>query len=207
MSNGDVIDCSSFKGPTLVPPNFTYIDRFETSAQLIVVVEKNTVFQKLIANDIFGHLEGNIILLTARGYPDISTRWILHKLWQENHLNVYALVDGDPFGIEIMLIYRHGSLAQNNNSEQLNCPQLKWLGIHPSDFKHMIVAKEPMGHNDYRKIDSLLSRSYVEKEIRDELLVLRQQQHKVKIDNMSVYTFSLFITDYIANKIKRQIII
>lgn len=207
MSNGDIIDCNAFKGPTLMPPNFTFIDKFETKANFVLVVEKNTVFQNLIASNIFSLLNGNIILVTARGYPDICTRWILHKLWKENYLRVYALVDGDPFGIEIMLIYRYGTLKKGLNSYNLTCPELKWLGIHPSDLSHMAVPREHLTANDQNKIKSLLCRSYLDDEIRSELLLLQRQQSKVKIDNMTANIFSVFISDYILNKIKRQIVL
>lgn len=207
MSNGDIIDCNEYKGPTLMPPNFTYIDKFETAAHLVLVVEKDTVFQNLIACNIFSLLNGDIILITARGYPDICTRWILHKLWIENFLNIYAFVDGDPFGIEIMLIYRYGSLAQGPNTINLTCPQLKWLGIHPSEITHITAPIEPLSPNDRKKIKSLLRRSYLDDEIRTELLILQNLQCKVKIDNISRKMFSTFTCDYIINKIKRQILL
>ncbi|XP_023293846.2 meiotic recombination protein W68 [Lucilia cuprina] len=207
MSNGDVIDCDVYKGPTLMPPNFTYIDKFVTTAKFVLVVEKDTVFENLIVNGIFSMLNGSIILVTARGYPDISTRWILHKLWIENQLPIYALVDGDPFGIEIMLIYRYGSMRQGLNANNLTCPQLKWLGIHPSDISHLMTQTEPLAENDYNKIKSLLHRSYIDHEIRTELLILHRLQCKVKIDNMSANMLNLFISDYIVNKIKRQIVL
>lgn len=207
MSNGDIIDCNAFKGATLMPSNFTYIDKFITSAYLVLLVEKYTVFQNLIANDILSKLNGNVIIMTGRGYPDISTRWILHKLCQENHLPIYALVDGDPFGIEIMLIYRYGSYAYSHYTNELICPQLKWLGIHPSDIGLMMAEREPLALSDYNKIESLLKRSYVDEEICTELLILQMLQCKVKIDNMSNDMFDEFINDYIVNKIKRQIVL
>lgn len=207
MSNGDIIDCNAFNGATLMPSNFTYIDQFVTTAHFVLVVEKYTVFQNLVANDVLNKLNGNVILVTARGYPDISTRWILHKLWLENHLPIYALMDGDPFGIEIMLIYRYGSYKQAQYADNLICPQLKWLGIHPSDIGLMMAEREPLDLSDYNKIESLLKRSYVDEDICAELLILQMLQCKVKIDNMSKDMFSSFINDYIINKIKRQIVL
>ncbi|KAM7342745.1 meiotic W68 isoform 1-T3 [Cochliomyia hominivorax] len=207
MYNGDVIDCNPCKGPTLIPSNFTYIEKFVTTAQLVLVIEKFTVFQNLIANDIFSLLNGDIVLVTARGYPDVSTRWILHKMWLENHLPMYILVDGDPFGIEIMLIYRYGSDAQTQHVDNLYCPHLKWLGIHPSDICNMTMNREPFTTIDNNKIESLLRRPYLDDDILTELLILQMLQSKVKIDNLSKDTFSSFTINYIVNKIKRQIVL
>lgn len=54
-----------------------------------------------------------IFFLKGKGYPDINTRSLLKKIWDDCHLPIYALVDADPFGIEIMLSYRHGSKVSN----------------------------------------------------------------------------------------------
>ena len=204
MSNGDVIDCNTFKGPTTMPPNFTYIDKFDTSANILLIVEKDTVFQYLVASDIFSTFHGRVIVLTARGYPDFCTRWVLRKLSVEHHLKFYVLVDGDPYGIEIMLVYRYGCFMQSSTLYNLNCPKLKWLGIHPSDFAKIVTTREPMVKNDYDKIRCLLSRQHMSKEIRTELLMLHRQQCKLKIDNIPVHMFPKFINYYILQKIKKD---
>ncbi|XP_061391808.1 meiotic recombination protein W68 [Musca vetustissima] len=209
MNNGDVIDCHKTNTPTMIPPHFTYIDHFETSALLVLVVEKDTIFKKLIANNIFQIMQGKLLLLTARGNPDLSTRWLLSKLGrQHNHLQFYMLADADPYGIEIMLTYRYGSQKFNQYAEQLSCSQLKWLGIHPSDICYNLqVPQEPLSCRDFKKIESILKRLYVTEEIHWELIVLQHHGFKAKLDNMSSECFALFIHDYIINKIKRQIVL
>lgn len=49
----------------------------------------------------------------GKGYPDTNTRLILNKLRELHTLPIYALTDADPYGIEIMLTYRHGSLVNS----------------------------------------------------------------------------------------------
>ncbi|XP_075166674.1 meiotic W68 [Haematobia irritans] len=209
MSNGDLIDCNSFSTPTMIPPNFTYIDHFQTNAQLILIVEKDTMFKRLLQSSLSSIMNGHLLLVTARGSPDIATRWLLHNLTRQyNHIATYMLADGDPYGIEIMLTYRYGSLNFSQYASMLSCPHMKWLGIHPSDIIYNgQIPQEPLTANDYRKIESLLKRSYVPEEIRRELMILQQHRFKVKLDNMSGQTFSLFIYDYIVNKIKRQVVL
>lgn len=209
MSSGDLIDCSCLTTATMIPPNFTCIDHFETQAQLVLIVEKDTIFKRLMFHNIFSILEGNVLLVTARGSPDLPTRWLLNKLMREHsHLTFYILTDGDPYGIEIMLTYRHGSLKYTKHHHQLACPRLKWLGIHPTDIVHNVrVPQESLTANDYKKIDSILRRNYVEEAIRRELILLKHHRYKAKLDNMSGQTFALFINDYIVNKIKRQVVL
>lgn len=50
-------------------------------------------------------------MFKAKGYLDISTRLFVKKLWQILKIPVFAFVDADPCGIEIMLTYRFGSLV------------------------------------------------------------------------------------------------
>ncbi|XP_073811847.1 meiotic W68 [Musca autumnalis] len=209
MNNGDVIECNKANTPTMIPPEFSNINHFETSALLVLVVEKDTIFKKLIANNIFAVMQGKLLLLTARGNPDLSTRWLLAKLCNEHpNLPVYMLADGDPYGIEIMLTYRYGSRKYSHYAHHLTCPQLKWLGIHPSDISYNVqVPQEPLSSNDYKKIESILKRRYVPVEIRRELIVLKDHRYKAKLDNMSTQCFALFIHDYIIQKIMRQVVL
>ncbi|XP_013100333.2 meiotic recombination protein W68 [Stomoxys calcitrans] len=210
MSNGDTIDCNCLTTPTMIPPNFTYIDHFQTQAQIIVVVEKDTIFKKLLQSPLFSVMKGKVLLITARGNPDLSTRWLLNKLSRAHtHLAMYMLADGDPYGIEIMLTYRYGSQKYKHQAMELACPHIKWLGIHPSDISHNMlhVPQQPLSAKDYAKIESILKRCYVKEEIRRELIVLKHHGYKAKLDNMSGQTFSFFVYDYIVNKIKRQVVL
>ncbi|RXN30886.1 meiotic recombination SPO11 [Labeo rohita] len=49
---------------------------------------------------------------TGKGVPDVNSRLMVRKLWDTLHVPVFALVDADPHGIEIMCIYKYGSLVE-----------------------------------------------------------------------------------------------
>lgn len=208
MSDGGIIDCSCvMNGATLIPSNFTYIDCLETNAKYVILVEKDTVFRKLLACEIFTLIPDEIILVTGRGYPDVATRWLLHRLWIEKSLPIYMLADADPFGIEIMLIYRHGSLAQANHAGLLACPELMWLGLHPSEIELLHLPNEAMTSHDLFKLCALLRRYYISDGVKEELCVLQRLQVKAKLDNISINSFPLLISDYIMNKMRRRLVI
>ncbi|KAK4355175.1 hypothetical protein RND71_024146 [Anisodus tanguticus] len=78
-------------------------------AQYVLVVEKESVFQRL-ANDQFCK-RNRCIVITGRGYPDIPTRRFLRLLTDKLHLPVYCLVDCDPYGFDILTTYKFGSLG------------------------------------------------------------------------------------------------
>ena len=96
-------------------------------AQIVLVVEKDTVFQHLLQSKLFTALP--LILVTGRGYPDILTRRFLQKLHRvaPRLMQVY-LGDFDPDGVAIYLVYRR------------SCNHLRWLGMHEPD-----VSKLPSG--------------------------------------------------------------
>lgn len=52
-----------------------------------------------------------MLTVQGKGYPDTNTRLILAKLRELHTLPVHIFTDADPYGIEIMLTYRHGSLV------------------------------------------------------------------------------------------------
>ena len=57
--------------------------------------------------------------LQAKGYPDLSTRQLLKKIHiKYPTLQFFALVDADPHGISIYLVYKFGSLVSDNMSRQ-----------------------------------------------------------------------------------------
>jgi meiotic recombination protein SPO11 len=46
---------------------------------------------------------------------------------------MFALVDPDPHGIEIYLTYKHGSIEMAREAASLTAPELKLLGVLPSE--------------------------------------------------------------------------
>ena len=114
LQNNDQIDCTALLNTgLLIPLNITNIKIYNSNADYVLIVEKDTVFEKLLNGNIFNK---NLILITGKGYPDINTRLMINKIWQKLHIPIYVLADADPFGIEIMLIYRYGSKVKYPSS-------------------------------------------------------------------------------------------
>ena len=82
--------------------------KVETVAQKVFVVEKETVFHRLIDE---GFLEKHkpCVLVTARGFPDVPTRYFLRQLHENcGSPDIYLLVDFDPSGLVIAATYGFG---------------------------------------------------------------------------------------------------
>ena len=116
------------KTPRAVPQNPSEITSFETAAEFVLVVEKDTVFQRLVNDETFKKDASKTILITGKGYPDINTRMLLKKISTDTNLPIYIIVDADPHGVEIMCTYKYGSMQMVHNSEHLAVPSIQWIG-------------------------------------------------------------------------------
>jgi meiotic recombination protein SPO11 len=106
-----------------------------TSIRWILVVEKEATFRSIAACDFWETLSTDGIMVTAKGYPDISTRAMLRLLSSPAPQNgfcappVYVLVDCDPDGIGILSTYKYGSKNLAHETSHLRLPQLQWIGL------------------------------------------------------------------------------
>jgi meiotic recombination protein SPO11 len=58
----------------------------------------------------------NMFSIQGKGFPDVATRVLVRLLWKFLGVPVLALVDADPHGIEIMCVYRFGSLVSGTGT-------------------------------------------------------------------------------------------
>lgn len=105
----------------------------------ILVVEKESTLRTLVSSNLHqSSRAGNGIIVTAKGYPDVSTRSFLRHLSISHNPDcipppIYALTDFDPDGLAIMSTYKHGSFKLSHESANLNVPSIQWLGIQSRD--------------------------------------------------------------------------
>ncbi|XP_055914986.1 meiotic recombination protein W68 [Eupeodes corollae] len=207
MSDNSIIDCYFNDRATLIPNDIQAITFLETSAKFVLIVEKDTIFQKCLLQNILSNLNTDIILITGKGYPDLGTRLMVKRIWDDFHLPIYALVDADPYGIEIMLVYRYGSKAMAFSADQLACPQIRWIGIQPSEIETLAIPTMAQTRKDKIKINELLQRTYISAEIRNELEMLQRLERKAEIEAVAGFSANFLVYDYIPNKIERNLVI
>lgn len=99
------------------------------------------------------------IIITAKGQPDVATRLFLKKVKSDLRIPVLGLVDSDPYGLKILSVYMSGSKNMAYDSSNLTTPDIKWLGVRPSDLNKYKVPSEcrlPMTDSDVRTGKELL---------------------------------------------------
>ncbi|CAM6019779.1 unnamed protein product [Sphagnum balticum] len=205
--HGNLTKCINLQGLP-VPVHISQVSHICSGADYILLVEKETgkFFQRLVNDKFCG--KNRCILLTGKGYPDVATRSFLRRLTDELHLPVYALMDGDPYGLDILSVYRFGSLTMAFDAEVLAVPEIFWLGVHLSDCLDFHIPEEcllPLTERDKKKADALLSRSYLKHLAPDwwtKLAEFRSQAVKLEIEAISAASFSLLADHYIQSKIQ-----
>lgn len=90
----------------LIPQEINELCSIETTAEYILVVEKDTVFQNLLGNREKLLTRENCIMITGKGEPDLPTRILVNYLAEVKNIPTYILVDNNPHGFEIMCTYR-----------------------------------------------------------------------------------------------------
>ncbi|XP_020560440.1 meiotic recombination protein SPO11 isoform X3 [Oryzias latipes] len=113
--DGTRIDCRSSSAAVSVSSNVSGIRNIVSSAKFVMIVEKDATFQRLL-NDDFCRKLSPCIMITGKGVPDVNSRLMVKKLWDTLQIPIFALVDADPHGFEIMCIYKYGSVVDGSQT-------------------------------------------------------------------------------------------
>ncbi|KAJ8127986.1 hypothetical protein O1611_g5650 [Lasiodiplodia mahajangana] len=136
INNGASCYCNSEDGQGVLIPDVPGITSItHEGVKWVLVIEKEATFRGLAASKFHETAKvGRGVLITAKGYPDLSTRQFLHKFHSTfPMIPMFGLTDFDPDGIKIMLTYRNGSRSlQHEENTTLN--QLLWIGPRSSDI-------------------------------------------------------------------------
>ncbi|EOB08052.1 Meiotic recombination protein SPO11, partial [Anas platyrhynchos] len=147
--DGTKVNCTCGATVFTVPSNVQGIKSslnikdLNSHAKFILIVEKDATFQRLLDDDFCIKLSPCIMItvcnlhLISSCIPDLNTRLLVRKLWDTFQIPVFTLMDADPHGIEIMCIYKYGSVSMSFEAHHLTVPSVKWLGLLPSDLKRL----------------------------------------------------------------------
>ncbi|KAJ7680599.1 Spo11/DNA topoisomerase VI subunit A, partial [Mycena polygramma] len=110
----------------------------EEDVEWVLIVEKDAVFQTLCHLRFASHprLPGRGIIITGKGYPDVATRQLVATLSAclPRRVPLLGLVDGDPYGLDILAVYKYGSRAMAHEATKLAAPRVKYLGVFASEL-------------------------------------------------------------------------
>ncbi|XP_004620321.2 meiotic recombination protein SPO11 isoform X2 [Sorex araneus] len=204
--DGTKVNCTCGATAVAVPSNIQGIQNLITDAKFLLIVEKDATFQRLL-DDSFCHKMSPCIMVTGKGVPDLNTRLLVRKLWDTFQIPIFTLVDADPHGIEIMCIYKYGSMSMSFEAHSLTVPAVRWLGLLPSDVKRLNISKDtliPLTKQDQMKLDSILKRPYVSCQPlwRQEMELMAESKMKAEIQALTSLSSDYLSRVYLPNKLK-----
>ncbi|KAF4679454.1 hypothetical protein FOZ62_028155 [Perkinsus olseni] len=175
---------------------------FNSTARHVIVVEKDTVFQRILSQGGRHLLLGRLpcFIITARGYPDYRTiRFLslLHDVADKQgtqRLPMWYLGDLDPHGLSIYLAYRR------------RLPELKWLGLSHKDIEEYNIPVEACGIQMTACDETLLRRLSANIEslpgvLADEVAYLNTSRRKFEIECMYCKGLDFLSESYLITKI------
>jgi meiotic recombination protein SPO11 len=135
------------------------------------------------------------IVITAKGQPDVATRMFLSRITAELHIPVLGLVDSDPYGLKILSVYMSGSKNMSYDSASLTTPDIKWLGLRPSDLDKYDLPDQcrlDMTENDIKTGKELLKEEFIMKNPAwvKEIEIMVRDSAEDDIFKMSLFTHS-----------------
>lgn len=167
MPDATDISCASDNNNYSMTPikNIAMVDFADT--KWVLVIEKEATFRTLAVSQYWKKCpQGQGVLVTVgitsptippipskmrnthrvqgKGYADLATLQFLHLIHTlRPDIPIFAVVDCDPHGIDIMRNYKHGSKALGHEANT-RVPGLKWLGVKMDDiFLHSSIRALP----------------------------------------------------------------
>nr|WQM43595.1 spo11 initiator of meiotic double strand breaks [Eurycea tynerensis] len=204
--DGTKVSCLSNSMAVLVPSNVHGIKNLTSDAKFILIIEKDATFQRLLDDD-FCRKVSPCILITGKGVPDLNTRLLVRKLWDTFHIPIFTLVDADPHGIEIMCIYKYGSLSMSFEACSLTVPAIRWIGLLPSDLERLNIPKDaliPLTQLDQKKLANMQKRPYVACQPlwKREMELMATSKMKAEIQALTSLSADYLTRVYLPNKLQ-----
>jgi len=204
--DGDRIDCTRM-GVTgkAIPAYIDKITNIRSDAEFILLVEKDAAYNRLAEDRFYNTYP--CILITGKGQPDVATRMFLSRLKRELKIPVLGFVDSDPYGLKILSVYMSGSKNMSYDAASLTTPDIKWLGLRPSDLKKFNLPAQcqlDMTAKDMEMGAQLLTEPFVQKNPAwcRELETMLRTKVKAEIQALSSYGFQFVTNVYLPRKLR-----
>ena len=204
--DGDEIDCTKMGvGGKAIPSNVDKVTDLRTDAKFVLLVEKDAAFMRLAEDRFYNKYP--CIIITAKGQPDVATRLFISKVKRELKLPVLALVDADPYGLKIISVYMQGSKNMAFDSANLTTPDIKWLGVRPSDLDKFKIPEQcrlEMTAKDIETGNHMLKEDFIQQnpDWVKEVEIMLKTKTKAEIQALSSYGFQYLSEVYLPLKLQ-----
>nr|XP_027080749.1 meiotic recombination protein SPO11-2 isoform X2 [Coffea arabica] len=163
-------------------------------------VFQHAIFQRLAEDCVFNQIPS--ILITAKGYPDIATRFFLHRMSRAfPEMPILGLVDWNPAGLAILCTYKFGSIGMGLEAYRYAC-NVKWLGMRMDDISQLVPEESLINlkPKDLQIAKSLLSSDVLQDSYKEELATMVESGRRAEIEALYFHGYE-FLGKYLATKI------
>ena len=168
-----------------IGPSLTSSQLVDTSAELVIAIEKGGLFTRFIEEKVDKKFKS--IILNTGGQAPRSTRTLLKRLHDEMGLPVVILTDGDVYGEHIAMVIKSGS-ANAAHLRELTVPDAKWMGVWATDIDKYKLPTIPMTESDIKRCyDLQKDPRYQEGIWKKELEVFLKIKRKAELEAFSKY--------------------
>ncbi|KAI5192469.1 meiotic recombination protein SPO11 [Nematocida minor] len=175
---------------TSLIPYIRPFDRLVTSAKIIIVVEKEAVFNDVLQDKtkIEEKLGASVLIVTGKGYPCTNT---LLFLMLAGDLRIFGLFDCDPHGLSIYTVYKYGS----RHRPYLKVPSIQRIGVFLQDLPSLADLASIQQKKEYSMIRNL---SVQHKEMEEEIRTMMRTGKKASIEDIAqIKTIKAYVVDQI----------
>ena len=183
----------------LIGPSLSSAEFVETSAEIVLAVEKGGIFTRFVEENV--HKKFKALIVDTAGQPPRSTRYLLRRLNEELGLDVYILADGDVYGEHIAMVIKSGS-ANAAHLRELTVPDAKWIGVWASDIKKYKLPTDPMTEADIKRCHELKNDPRYQGDIwQRELNLFLKMKRKSELEAFAKYGLTKITDDYLPEKL------
>ena len=183
-----------------IGPSLTTAELLETSAEVVIAVEKGGLFTRFIEEQVDKKFKS--IIVDTGGQAPRSTRTLLKRLHDELSLPVVILTDGDVYGEHIAMVIKSGS-ANAAHLRELTVPDAKWVGVWATDIEKYKLPTIPMTESDIKRCyDLQKDPRYQEGIWKKELEVFLKIKRKAELEAFSKYGLTNITDKYLPHKLE-----
>lgn len=186
----------------MIGPALATADFVDTSAEIVLCIEKGAMFTRLIEEEAYKKF--NAIIIHTAGQPPRATRHLIRRLNEELNLPVYIFCDADPWGMHIAQVIISGS-ANAAHLKELTTPDAKWAGVWASDIVEFKLPSERLNELDLKRLRELeRDPRYAEGIWQKEIHVFNRIQKKAEQEAFSRYGLTKIVDDYLPKRLNEM---
>ena len=202
------INCAKLgTGAWSVPSRVEQLE-FECKADLILVIETASLFQRLVHHLFYEKI--NAVLVSMSGVPTRACRRFIRRLSDDKDIPVVAFTDGDPYGYcNIYRTLKVGSGQAAHINKYFCVPRANYLGVTPQDIIDYKLedATHPLEPVDIKRAkDALRNDPFIKHHKEWQKTLEDMLKMGVRIEQQAFAKHGLnFVQDtYLPEKLKKQ---